>query len=144
MNTKALSILTGQQYIELRDVLNRGYSGGDSFNAGCWLNTQDVNSITKGTVIDIGRDPKNSTWSVTVEVTSQRWVRYCCLSTVKVELGAPVQVGTFIGYGYKKLMRFEYCNPDKGPFPVRVSTRELYKHDPTPILLGQLDLAEVT
>jgi len=144
MNTKALSILTGQQHIEVRDVLNKGYSGGDSFNAGCWLNTQDVNSITEGTVIDIGQDPRNATWSVTVEVTSQRWVRYCSLSAVKVELGAPVHIGTFIGYGYKKLMRFEYCNPDKGPFPVRVSMRELYKHDPTPILLGQLDLSEVT
>ena len=144
MNTKTLSILTGIENVEVKDVLSRGYSGSTSFNAGCWINTQDVNSICEGTVIDIGRDPKNSTWSVTIEVTSQRWVRYCSLSAVKVILGAPVYVGTSIGYSYKKLMRFEYCNPDKGPFPVRVSMKQLYKHDPTPILLGQLDLTEVS
>lgn len=143
MNTQTLSILTGQEYIELKNVLNQGYSGSSSFNAGCWIKTHEVNSICEGTVIDIGQDPKTARWSVTVEVTSQRWVRYCCLSSVKVKLGYPVSSGTQIGYSYKGLMRFEYCNSDINPFPVRVSMRQLYKHDPTPILIGQLNLDEV-
>ena len=41
-------------------------------------------------------------------------------------------------YGYKGKMRLEYCTSDQSQFPVRILSRQLYKHDPTPIIFGQI------
>lgn len=143
MNTSVLSCLIGRELSDKENVIDQGYRGSSQATAGCFIKAQSVHSICSGTVLAIERDPNNATWCVTVWVTSQQWVRYCCLSAVKVIVGANINKNDSIGYAYKNLMKFEYCTSQKSPFPVRVTTQQLYKHDPTPILFGQIKLSEV-
>lgn len=144
MNLDLLSVLTDTKVDDLSKVIHQGYIGDSTHNAGCWINTQAVNSICEGVVLAVERDPKNATWVVTVEVNSQRWVRYCGLSAAKVLSGAKVERGTPIGYAYKNKMKFEYCTSSRTKFPVRILSKQLYKRDPSPILFGQEIISEVT
>ena len=143
MNNKIFSMLVGRKLSDNESVIEQGYGGSSQATAGCFIKTQGVYSICNGTVLAVERDPNNSTWCVTVWVNSQQWVRYCYLSSVKVLVGATVSENTPIGYEYKNLMKFEYCTSTKSKFPVRVATQQLYKHDPTPVLSGQITLSEV-
>ena len=142
MNNKVFSILTGRELSDKESVIVQGYSGKNQDTAGCFINTQGVYSICNGVVLAVDRESKNDTWCVTIWVNSQQWVRYCSLSSASVLVGANISVNDRIGYAYKNLMKFEYCTADKSKFPVRVSTNQLYKHDPTPILSGQIPLTE--
>lgn len=137
--TDKFSILLGKEVFVPGDVIQQSYSASSSKNAGCWIRTQDVNSVCSGTVIAVDRD-EDYTWAVTVEIDSRQWVRYCALSSAKVLISSSVEVGTPIGYGYKNLMRFEYCTATKSKYPVRLLRRQLYKNDPTPVLFGQINL----
>lgn len=144
MNTEILSLLTNTQVSDPREVIDQGFMGSNTQSAGCWIKTQDVRSICSGTVISIDRTDTNDTWCVTVEVDSNRWVRYCCLSAVKVIKGYSINPSDFIGYSYKGLMRFEYCTSKKTKFPVRLVSKQLYKTDPSQVLFGQEILSKVT
>lgn len=143
MNTTVLSTLIGRTLSDNENVIEQGYGGSSQTTAGCFIKTQTVNSICNGTVVSVERDAITNTWCVTVWVNSQQWVRYCYLSSVKVITGTTISMNDSIGYAYKNLMKFEYCTSAKSKFPVRVSNQQLYKHDPTPILSGQLKLSEV-
>lgn len=144
MTTRILSTLTGTNVITTNQVINQGWHGSQPFMTGCLINTQDAYSVCSGLVIDIGIDDKNNLYSVTVEYNSVLWVRYCLLSKCYVAIGDNVTLGTKIGTTFKRLLRFEYCNKDVSDFPVRINTKQLYKHDPTPILFGQELLPEVS
>lgn len=143
MNTSILSVLIGTEVKNPTDVIHKGFTGNNSENAGCWIKAQNVNSICSGVVLAVEKDINSPTWCVTVEVDSQQWVRYCYLSGVKILVGATLSKGTSIGYAYKNLIRFEYCTSSKSQFPVRTTTKQLYKQDPTPVLFGQIKLSEV-
>lgn len=137
MNTLILSTLTGTNVNNPSQVINQGWHGSQPFMTGCLVNTKTACSICSGLVIDVGVDDKNNLYSVTVEYNSVLWVRYCLLSKCLIALGDKVSLGTKIGITYKNLLRFEYCNKDVSDFPVRIGTRQLYKHDPAPVLFGQ-------
>lgn len=144
MNTEILSLLTNIEVTDPRTVIEQGFTGKDTQSAGCWIKTQYVRSICSGTIISVDRAPTNDTWCVTVEVDSNRWVRYCGLSAVKVLKGYAINPSDFIGYSYKGLMRFEYCTSKKTKFPVRLVSKQLYKTDPSQVLFGQEILSKVT
>ena len=140
MNTDILSMLTGTTVYSPATVIRRGYSDSDTTVAGCFINTQNVYSICTGVVIAVEQAISTNTWCVTVEINSKLWIRYCELSATSARIGVTVKPGDFLGYANNHLLRFEYCNSDKSKFPVRTTNRQLYKHDPTPILFGQIDL----
>ncbi len=139
---QVLSILTGLKVEDTRSVIEQGFLDKNQSTAGCYIKTQSVHSISRGVVLAIEKDPKNLTWTVTVEVNSHKWVRYCCLSAVKVLTGIKINVNDSIGYADRGLMRLEYCTNKKTKFPVRITSRQLYKCDPTPIIFGQEILTE--
>lgn len=143
MNIDTLSVLTGTQIKDPKNIINQAFTGKDASSAGCWINTTEVHSICKGVVISVERD-LNNMWCVTVEVDSKHWVRYCCLSAVRAITGSKIEPKDFIGYSHRGLMRFEYCTAVRSKFPVRIAMRQLYKADPAPILFGQENLSEVT
>lgn len=144
MNTFILSTLTGTNVNKPDQVINQGWHGSQPFMTGCLINTRNVYSICSGIVIDVGIDDKNDLYSITVEYNSVVWVRYCLINKCDVSIGDSVLLGTKIGTPYKKLLRFEYCIKDRSDFPVRIGTKQLYKHDPTPVLFGQELLPEVS
>lgn len=144
MNTEILSLLTNTEVKEPREVINQGFLGNDDQTAGCWITTSDVYSICSGVVLAVDRAVKNNTWCVTVEVDNKHWVRYCGIAATKVIVGETINRGQFVGYAYKRLIRFEYCTSIASQFPVRILSKQLYKTDPTPILFGQEKLSEVT
>ena len=144
MNTNILSILTGGTVRDPNSVIIQGWHGGRPFMTGCLINTSVAHSICSGKVIDIGTDDKNDLYSVTIEYNSVTWVRYCLLQTCKVSVGDVITLNTVIGIPYKKSLRFEYCNDIVTDFPVRLLQRQLYKHDPTPVLFGMENLSEVS
>ena len=129
-----LSILVGKEVDS--SVIEQGFVGNNPYTAGCHIKAQAVCSISTGVVIAVDRDPKDSTWCVTVEVDSKRWVRYCYLSGARVIVGAKISVYDPVGYPYKNKMRLEYCTAEKTQFPVRILNKQLYKTDPTPIIFG--------
>lgn len=129
-----LSILLGRPVDS--SVIIQGFVGNTSYTAGCNINAQSVYSVSTGTVLAVDRDPKDSTWCVTVEVDSKHWIRYCHLSGSMVLVGRKLDVYTPIGYAYKNTMRLEYCTSDNTQFPVRILNKQLYKTDPTPIIFG--------
>lgn len=131
-----LTTLTGTQVNNPRSIIEQGYNGSSIRTAGCLLKTQFVNSICTGLVLAVGKEPYDNTWSVTVEVNSQKWIRYCNLFICDVNVGQKVQPNDSIGASFKGLMRLEYCTAEKSQFPVRALNRELYKHDPTPVIFG--------
>ena len=142
MNTNILSILTGLTDINISKVIKQGWHGGRPFVTGCLINTDNVYSVCQGVVIGIGKDD-NNLYSVTVEYNSQLWVRYCLLKSYSISIGERVLLNTKIGNAYKNTLRFEYCTANKSDFPIRVLNRQLYKHDPAPVLFGQELLTEV-
>lgn len=131
---KVLSILVGKEVDE--SVIEQGFIGSSQQSAGCFINAQAVFSICNGTVLSVDRDPRTDSWDVTVEVDSQHWIRYCNLSGTVVRAGTEISIYDSIGYGYKNLMRLEYCTAEKSAFPVRILSNQLYKQDPAPILFG--------
>lgn len=142
MNLNILSTLTGLTIKDPRSVIDRGFIGNSVTTANCLMKTFEVHSICNGTVLAVEQEPKTNHWCVTVGVNSQQWVRYCGLANSKVKVGQSISIDTFIGYGYKGLMRFEYCTPKTSQFPVRVLNQQFYKQDPSPILFGQEQLLE--
>ena len=140
---EVLTTLTGIKVDNPRSVIDRGFLGNSQETAGCLIKTFEVHSISKGTVLAIDRDPKHGTWCITVEVNSQRWVRYCSMASTKVSVGQTIFKDDFLGYGYKGMMQLEYCTATESQFPVRILSKQLYKHDPSPIIFGQEKLEEV-
>ena len=140
---EVLTILTGINVDDPRSVIDRGFNGSSQETAGCLIKTFNVNSICKGVVLAIDKDPRTNTWCITVEVNSQHWIRYCLLASTKVSVGQNVFKGDFLGYGYRGTMQLEYCTANESQFPVRILSKQLYKHDPSPIIFGQEKLKEV-
>jgi hypothetical protein len=140
MNTSILSTLTGLNVTNPRSVIDQGFVGNNTETACCKIKTSGVYSICDGTVIAVERSPLDSTWTITVEVDSQLWLRYCGLRTTGLLTGVSLHSTELVGYPYNSLLRFEYCTSAVSKFPVRVATRQLYKQDPTPILFGQIPL----
>lgn len=136
---EVLSMLTGTKVEDSSSIIDQGFN---SYNGGCTIKTFEVHSICNGTVLAVARDPHYNRWCITVEVNSQKWVRYCNLSAFKVTVGQSINENDLLGYGYKNMMRFEYCTPTESQFPVRTLDLQLYKQDPTPILFGMENLAE--
>lgn len=137
-----LPTLTGVKVNNPRDVIEKGWGCGKAYNTGCLIKTSEVHSICSGVVLAVERDPKVNTWTITVEINSQRWVRYCLMGSFKVNAGQSINKGDLLGFACKGLMRFEYCTADKSDFPVRALDRQLYKHDPSPVLFGQEKLED--
>jgi hypothetical protein len=134
---KVLSTLTGTKVDNPKSVIDQGFVGNSSATAGCLIKTNLVYSICNGTILAIGIDPFNNTLTITVEVSSQKWIRYCRLVADELpDVGKQIQVGDFLGVAYRGLMRLEYCTAEKSQFPVRELNYQLYKHDPTPIIFG--------
>lgn len=134
---KVLSTLTGNIVNDPKSVIDQGFVGISAATAGCLIRTSIVHSICDGTVIASGVDPLNNTVTLTVEVTSQMWIRYCCLLEDNLPaVGQKVKESDYLGVTYKGLMRLEYCTATTSQFPVRELNRQLYKHDPTPIIFG--------
>ena len=138
-----LSTLTGVTVNDPKTVIQQGWTGSSSYNTGCIISTNAVYSVSSGTVLGIEQDPKNNTWSVTVEINSQVWIRYCLLSACSTLIGKNLSENSLIGYANNGIMRFEYCTSEKSKFPVRVLNRQLYKHDPTPVIFGNGVLREL-
>ena len=134
---KILSTLTGNQVDDPKSVIDQGFVGISAATAGCLIRTNMVHSICDGTVIATGIDPLNNTWTVTVEATSQMWIRYCLLLEDDLPaVGQKIKESDYIGVAHKKLMRLEYCTSAKSQFPVRELNKQLYKHDPSAIIFG--------
>ena len=139
---EVISILVGKQIDTPGEVIDRGFNGSSDNTAGCLIKAFEVYSVCEGTVLAIDMDPQKNMWTITVEVDSQCWIRYCRLASFKVEVGQILDKNQLIGYGYKNLMQFEYCTAEESDCPVRILEMQLYKQDPTPILLGPDDLNE--
>ena len=143
MNLDVLSTLTGLTIKEPRTVIDRGFIGNDQATANCLIKTFDIYSICKGLVLAVEQEPKTNHWCVTVETAPQKWIRYRSMASAKVKVGQSISKDTFVGYGYKGMMRFEYCNSKQSQFPVRILDKQLYKQDPSSILFGQENPEEV-
>lgn len=139
---EVISLLLNKQVDNPGEVIDRGFNGSNSSTAGCLINASKVYSMSAGTILAVEKDIQKATWTITVEIDSQCWVRYCLLSEVKVEAGQIVDKAQLLGIGYKNLMQFEYCTTEESDCPVRILEMQLYKQDPTPILLGPDDLDE--
>lgn len=139
---KTLSTLTGTTVDNPRSVIDQGFVGNSQYTAGCFIKTHKVYSISSGIVLSVSQDPKDSTWGVTIEVTSKQWIRYCCLGATSVLVGRKISTYDVIGYANRGVMRLEYCTSDKTQFPVRVLDKQLYKTDPTPIIFGGTNFGE--
>ena len=144
MSEYVLSVLVGKEVKDPSTVIEQGWVDGNTCNTGCLIKTKGVYSICDGKVIGIEKDPKNNTWSITVEYDSQHWIRYCCLSATGLLTGQAVSEKSSIGVANNGLMRLEYCTSEKSQFPVRVLNQQLYKQDPTPILFGEGISSEVS
>lgn len=131
---KILSILSGKNTDD--SIIYQGFVGNSQQNAGCFIKTSEVYSICKGTVISVEQDPSSGHWAVTVEIDSQHWIRYCELGAIKVKSGQDIDIYDHVGYGYKNLMRLEYCTSETSQFPVRILLNQLYKQDPSPVLFS--------
>lgn len=131
---EVLSTLAGQEVDE--SVIEQGFIGSNQQNAGCFIKVSVVHSISDGVIIAVEKDPTDSTKTVTVEVDSQHWIRYCRLCASSKFVGAKIQPGDFIGYSDRGLMKLEYCTAEKSQFPVRIIYNQLYKQDPASIIFG--------
>ena len=138
-----LSGLVGRSVDNFSEVIKQGWHDIRPFMTGCLISTTSAYSICSGTVIDVGKDDKNLTYSVTVEYEYLTWIRYCLLKSCDVEFGDKVSIGTKIGDTYNKVLRFEYCTNDDSRFPTRIGLRCLYKQDPMVILDGSRTLPDI-
>ena len=144
MTTDVLSTLTGTSVTKASNVIKQGWQGSKPFMTGCLITTDTAHSICEGLVIDIGTDDKNNLYSVSVEYEYALWVRYCLLKSCDVSVGDRITKGTKIGTAYKKSLRFEYCTDEESDFTLRISDRLLYKHDPMPVLNGEVELPDIS
>lgn len=143
MNTEVISILTGKSVADISHVIKQGWQNTRPFMTGCLIYTDDVFSICDGMVVDIGKDDKNNLYSVTVEYEDALYVRYCLLQTCNVSVGQEIGLSDKIGSTYKNVLRFEYCTNEFSVFPFRCGNNQLYKHDPLPVLIGEVALPEI-
>lgn len=143
MNTEVISILTGKSVADISHVIKQGWQNTRPFMTGCLIYTDDVFSICDGMVVDIGKDDKNNLYSVTVEYEDALYVRYCLLQTCNVSVGQEIGLSDKIGSTYKNVLRFEYCTNEFSVFPFRCGNNQLYKHDPLPVLIGEVTLPEI-
>ena len=143
MNTTILSTLLGTQVSDVSKVIKQGWQATNPYMTGCLIYTDAVYSICTGTVVEIGKDDKNNLYSVTIEYDYGIWIRYCLLQSYVVAIGDDVSSGTKMGDAYKGVLRFEYCTEEFSVFPYRTEDRQLYKHDPMPILTGEIELPEI-
>ena len=139
-----ISTLIGSPVRELSHVIKQGWQNTRPFMTGCLIYTDNVFSICDGIVIGVGHDDKNDLYSVSVEYEYATWVRYCLLQTCNVEVGDRVTKSDKIGSTYKGVLRFEYCTDEFSVFTYRTIDRQLYKHDPMPVLTGEIQLSEIT
>lgn len=137
-----LSQLLGRHVDSSSGVIARGYMGNNTHTAGCLINTNKVFSICTGIVLAVDTDPFNDTITVTVENNSSRWIRYCMLSSANVKVGQTLKISDLIGVGTKSTIQLEYCTSETSKFPVRYLSKQLYKHDPTPVIFGMINLSE--
>lgn len=133
---QVLSILTGKQVDS--SVIDRGYCGNAQQFAGCFIKTDKVYNLCKSVVLASEKDPYDNTYTVTTEVNSQCWLRYCGLKESVVIPGLHLNEKDEIGSSKDGLFRFEYCTSTESQFPVRLLSRQLYKHDPTPVIFGNV------
>jgi hypothetical protein len=140
MNTDIFSILVGTYIDDPSHIIKQGWHNVRPFMTGCLIIVDVIYSICEGTVVDIGIDDKNNLYSITVEYDYDIWIRYCLLKSCSVSVGDSVAIGTELGITDDGLLRFEYCNDDFSVFPLRINDRQLYKHDPMPILIGEVEL----
>ncbi len=143
MNTEVLSTLTGKTVADVSHVIKQGWQNTRPFMTGCLIYTDDVFSICNGIVIDVGMDDKNKLYSVTVEYEDALYVRYCLLQICNVSVGDELVISDKIGSTYKNVLRFEYCTNEFSVFPYRCGNNQLYKHDPLPVLIGEVALPEI-
>lgn len=132
MNT--LSKLLNTNISNPSSVIEQGWSVSVQAVTGCLIKANKVYSISDGVVIGVEQDPNNNEWSVTVEVTSQKWVRYCLLKSCGLKVGQSIKSVDLVGITNSGTVRLEYCTNEKSSFPVRIMGKQLYKHDPTPII----------
>ena len=142
MNFDVISSLVGNPINDLSHVIKQGWQNSRPFMTGCLIYTDNVFSICSGTVLDVGVDDKNNLYSVSVEYEYATWVRYCLLQTCNVSVGDVLSKDDKIGSTYKGVLRFEYCTDEFSLFPYRTNDRQLYKHDPMPILTGEIELSD--
>ena len=133
---ESLSILVGRDIETPGLVLLRGFAGKDSDTANCLIKAYSVFSFCNGTVMFVSQNPDDDTWGVTVNVGTDKWVRYCGLSSVDVSVNKVLSKGTFIGYGNNGKMQLEYCTAEPTEYPVRLRGIQLYKHNPAPLLFA--------
>ena len=143
MNTDILSTLLGTKVSDVSKVIKQGWQATRPFMTGCLIYADDVYSISTGTVVEIGKDDKNNLYSVTIEYDYGICIRYCLLQFYNVVVGEEISVGTKIGNAYKGVLRIEYCTEEFSVFTYRNGDSQLYKHDPMPILTGEIDLPEI-
>ena len=143
MITDVLSTLTGTKVGDISRVIKQGWQGSKPFMTGCLINTNNAYSICDGLVVDVGIDDKNNLYSVSVEYEYALWVRFCQLKSCSVSFGDRITKGTKIGEVGRQPLRFEYCTDEVSDFTLRISDRLLYKHDPMPVLNGDVKLPAV-
>lgn len=132
-----LTILTGTDVANPQSVIDQGFVGINATTAGCYVKTTSVYCIFSGRVIYVGTDPlMHNNFTVITEIDAHHWICYCNLSKCNISVGAEVTIRDFIGYAADGIMRLDYCTDHQSQFPVRVGVKQLYKHDPTPIIFG--------
>ena len=144
MTTDVLSTISGKLVDDAASMIKQGWQGTRPFMTGCLLYTDEVFSISTGTVIDVGQDDKNDMYSVTIEYDYGVCFRYCLLQYYEVAVGDTVIIGTKIGHTNKGVLRFEYCTDTFSVFSYRHGELQLYKHDPMPVLTGEIELPNLT
>lgn len=137
-----IALLIGKDIDDPEPYIKQAWQSGDVNMTGTLIRADDVYSICSGTVVDIGKDPKNDLYSVSVEYEYATWVRYCLLEVVEVNKGDEITRGAKVGKTYKGELRLEYCTDDESEFPFRCGNSELYKHDPEIILSEDIDLPD--
>lgn len=114
------------------------YSTYKTLHTGLDIQTHDVYGFQSGVVTQIGKDEDGHS-VVTVQYSGHVSLRYGHLMDVYVKSGETLFVGSFIGVAYKYL-HFEYVTTESSIWPVRIGTITYYKHDPEPLLSGDIIL----
>jgi len=107
------------------------------FHTGVDVNVFDVKALASGVVIDIGRESGGV--AVTVQFDVNSCLRYMHMRLINLHLGSTLKKGDSVGLS-NKYLHFEYIKPIsiKPIWPVRIGKLTYYKHDPTPIITGDL------
>jgi len=99
----------------------------------------DVIALASGMVTDVGRDREGL--AVTIQYDGDISLRYMGLRATSLRLGSEVDKGDIVGQTRKEL-HFEYIKPFPQlgipEWPVRIGRLTHFKHDPTPIITGQI------